>query len=462
MGATRHERFRSAATTEVDAAGLAAFRVLFGVLVTVSAVRFELNGWVERCFGEPTFFFHYWGLEWVRPLGLPAMHALFGVMAVSGVLIALGALYRVAAMTFFLSFTYVELSDATNYLNHYYLVSLLALLVLVLPLHTSWSVDAWLRPSIRRPTLPAWMTWLLRFQVGVVYFFAALAKLQPDWLLEGQPMTIWLAARTDLPIVGPYLETPGLGLAASWGGFLYDLTIPLWLLLPRTRPWAYVAVVVFHGAVGVLFPIGMFPWIMIVATTVFFSPGWPRRFVRLAAAERPPVRSTWRPSAAALVAAYVALQIVMPLRGLAYGGDVLWHERGMRWSWRVMVREKNASVVYRVRTRAWPHERMVTPDRYLTRVQETEMAVQPDLILQLAHHIREELEASGHEDVEVRADVRASLNGRPAAFLLDPDVDLSRVEDDPFAPAPWILPAPEGPPPELSSRRSVRFAGGLR
>lgn len=461
------DRVLRAALREEDAAGLAAFRVLFGVLVAASAIRFELNGWVERCFVEPTFFFHYWGFEWVRPLSAGGMHALFAVMAVAGLLIALGALYRIACVAFFLAFTYVELCDVTNYLNHYYLVSWLALLLAALPLNRAWSIDARVRPALARATLPAWVSWTLRFQVGVVYVFAAIAKAQPDWLLHGQPLGIWLSSRTDLPVLGPYLDLPEVALAMSWGGFLYDLTIPLWLSLPRTRPFAYVAVLAFHTAVGILFPIGMFPWIMIVATTAFFPPSWPRALLgRIRAELRAPVPSVervagWTPGRRAVAAGlglYVAFHVLVPLRTFAYEGalgDVAWHERGMRWSWRVMVREKNASVVYRVRAAGWPHERLVMPDRYLTAVQEREMGTQPDLVLQLAHHIRAELEARGLEGVEVRADVLVSLNGRAMARMVDPGVDLSRVEDDPFASAPWILPAPEGPPPTLGRRTAL-------
>ena len=456
-----------AALREHDAAGLAAFRVLFGVLVAVSAIRFELNGWVEQFFVAPSFFFHHWGFEWVRPLPAAQMHALFAVMAVAGVCIAAGALYRVACVAFFLAFTYVELCDVTNYLNHYYLVSLLGLLFAFLPLNAAYSVDALVRPAIARATLPAWVSWLLRFQVGVVYFFAAIAKAQPDWLLHGQPLGIWLSSRTDLPVVGPYLDLPAVALAMSWGGFLYDLTIPLWLSLRRTRPFAYAAVLGFHTAVGILFPIGMFPWIMIVSTTIFFAPDWPRRLWAFVLRRAPSAvagverAATWsgRRAAIALVAVYVVLQVIVPLRTFAYGGDVLWHERGMRWSWRVMVREKNASVVYRVRARGWSRERIVSPDRYLTAIQEREMGTQPDLVLQLAHHIRDELEARGLEDVEVRADVLVSLNGRAMARLVDPEFDLAHVEDDPLAPAPWILPSPGGAPPTLGRRAAMVAAG---
>jgi hypothetical protein len=102
---------------------------------------------------------------------------------------------------------------------------------------------------------------------------------------------------------------------------------------------------------------------------------------------------------------------------------------------------------------------MITPDVYLTALQEREMGTQPDLIVQLAHHIREDMERRGLVDVEVRADVLASLNGRPMARLLDPDVDLSRIENDPFAPAPWILPAPTDTPPTLAPRRGLAALG---
>ena len=73
------------------------------------------------------------------------------------------------------------------------------------------------------------------------------------------------------------------------------------------------------------------------------------------------------------------------------------------------------------------------------------MAGQPDLILQLAHHIAADFRSRGHRGVEVRVDALASLNGRPMARLVDPDVDLARVRDG-FAPASWILPEPPGPP----------------
>lgn len=448
------------AHAQVDGAGLAAFRILFGVLACGMPIRFLANGWVERFYVQPTFFFTYWGFDWVRPLPAPWIHAAFVAMSVCGALVAVGLFYRVAIVLFFLLFTYVELIDVTTYLNHYYLVSLLALVMSALPLHRTWSLDAWRRGGVDGATLPARTAWILRFQVGIVYVFAALAKATEDWLLHAQPLSIWLGARMDTPIVGAYFDRIEVAYFMSWAGFLYDLTIPIWLSWRRSRPVAYAVLLGFHGMTYLMFDIGLFPVIMTVSAVVFFEPGWPRRIARALRLERmarvpaivpaaAPRFEGWRALATVGLAAWCAFHVLMPLRAHAYGGNVLWDEQGMRWSWRVLCREKTASVTYRVRARGWDREREIPPRRFLTTDQEFEIVGQPDLILQLAHHIRDVQEARGERDVEVRVDARASLNGRRSAPLIDPDVDLARVEDS-LLDATWILPAPEGPPVRLT------------
>jgi vitamin K-dependent gamma-carboxylase len=443
----------------IDAAGLAAFRILFGVIAFAIPIRFLANGWVERFYVQPTFFFSYYGFEWVRPIPAPWIHVVFGAMAIAGALIAVGLFYRAAVITFFVLFTYVELIDVTTYLNHYYLVSLLSFLMIFLPLHRVWSIDARRDPNVAKDgTIPAWTAWLLRFQVSAVYFFAALGKLTSDWMLHAQPLSIWLGARMDTPIIGGYFDRLEVAYLMSWAGFAFDLTVPLWLSLRRARPFAYAVLLGFHIATGLLFDIGMFPIIMTIAALVFFAPDWPRKIARAIGlrAPEPEPRSSEAPQfggarafAAAALLCWCAFHVLMPLRAHAYGRNVLWDEQGMRWSWRVLCREKTASVTYRVRTRAWGGEREIPPRRFLTLDQEIELAGQPDLILQLAHHIRDTYRARGEEDVEVRVDARASLNGRRSAPLIDPHVDLARV-DDSLRDAAWILPEPDAPPARLT------------
>ena len=458
----------------VDAAGLAAFRVLIGLVFALSAFRFLANGWIERFFVQPDTYFTYMGFEWVQPLAPWAMHALFWAIAILGLMVAAGAFYRVSAALLFLAFGYVELIDVTNYLNHYYLLSLLSALMVVLPLHRHASVDARRRPDIASETLPAWVRWLLMFQVGCVYFYAGLAKATEDWLIHAQPLNIWLSARTDVPLIGPLLGEVWVAHAFSWGGFLHDLLIVPALLWRRTRLMAYAVLVTFHIAVGVLFNIGLFPVIMISAATIFLPAHWPRAVWRRLRGERleqapdaqavaiqAPRWSGVARWATVGVALWCAVQVLMPLRTHLYGGNVIWHEQGMRWSWRVMLREKNGAVSYRVKLGPDARERRVPPSKYLTDHQEREMSGQPDLILQLAHRIRDDYRAAGHSRVEVRVDALVSLNGRRARPLIDPTVDLAAVEDSVLA-ADWITPAPDEPPPTLKPVGSLAKAIGQR
>jgi len=434
------------AARPVDAASLAAFRILFGSMMFLGVIRFAAYGWIERFFVAPDFYFTYWGFSWVKSIGSPGVYVVFGVMGLAALCVAFGFLYRISIITFFVLFTYVELIDVSNYLNHYYLVSLLAFILIFLPANRLWSVDGYL-VSRRRGTseawIPAWMMWWLRFQVACVYFYAGLAKFGEDWLLHAQPLNLWLSSRVETPLIGPLLGYWETALFMSWAGFLFDTTIVGWLLWKRTRPFAYLAVIVFHLLTNVFFAIGLFPIIMIVSATTFFEPNWPRRFFG-GAPSRAVIHNDARlQPKVVLVLIFCMVQMLMPWRHLAYPGDVLWTEEGMRWSWKVMVRQKNGDVMYRVKTGDRVVE--VSPRRYLSSDQEREMSPQPDLILQLAHHIAEEHTQNSIRP-EVYADVWVSLNGRRRARLIDPTVDLARVDDRVWPPATWILPAPDSPP----------------
>ena len=190
-----------------DIASLVAFRMLFGGLMFVSTVRFLFSGWIERFYSQPTFFFKYWGAGWVPVAPEWALHVIYGALAVLALAIAVGLFYRAATILFALGFTYTQLLDVTNYLNHYYLVVLIAWLLCFLPLHRAWSLDALRRPDLRTATAPAWCLYLIRFQIAVVYCFAGLAKLNSDWLLHAQPLNIWLSARTETAVHRTTLRT---------------------------------------------------------------------------------------------------------------------------------------------------------------------------------------------------------------------------------------------------------------
>ena len=272
----------------MDATSLAVFRIVFGLVGLLIVARFFAYGWIGELYVEPAHHFTYLGFGWVKPWPGVGMYAHFAALGILALGIAAGFRYRLCALLFFLGFAYVELLDKTAYLNHYYFTALVSLLMVFLPLNRSLSVDAWLKSRATTRVAPAdavriWALWLLRAQVAAVYVFAGIAKLNADWLLEAQPLHIWLHDHTGLPLAGPLLSEAWAAYAFSWGGAFFDLTIVAWLMWKRTRPVAYAVLVVFHVMTYLLFPeIGVFPWLMMGAALLFFPPDWPRRLIEKA------------------------------------------------------------------------------------------------------------------------------------------------------------------------------------
>jgi hypothetical protein len=416
-------RLHAHLTAPVDAASVALFRRVFGVLALVVTIRFVAMGSIADHFQTPTHFFHYLGFSWVTPWPGIGMYLHYGAMGVLALMIIANRAPRFATGAFGALFTYAHLIDKTNYLNHYYLVACLCFVLTLLP-----------APALRiRSQVPRWVVYVLRAQIGLVYVFGGIAKLKYDWLFEAQPMTIWLSANG--------ITASWLAFAAAWAGLVFDLSIVPLLLWRRSRPLAYVAVIAFHVITSQLFVLGMFPWIMIGCSLIFLPPDWPHRLLgRPALPRSTPVARSHR-AIPILLAGYFVLQLALPLRHLAYPGNMCWTEQGFRFAWHVMVMEKDGSVVLHVREAATDRHWDVAPAQYLTRYQTRMMATQPDMILELAHIVADDFRARGVVDPIVTVDAFVSLNGRRRARLIDPDVDLARISDG-LGAASWILPYP--------------------
>ncbi len=242
--------------------------------------RYFSYGWISRYFVEPAVTFTYYGFSWVKPWPGRGMYIHFVVLGLAAAFVMVGFLYRIAAPVFFLAFTYSFLLDQTRYLNHLYLVCLVGFLMCFLPAERAFSVDALLRPKIHTDVVPAWTLWLLRAQVGIPYFFGGIAKLNRDWVLGGEPMRTWLRPLTKMPALGHIFASERVVYSFVIGGLLLDLLVVPLLLWRRTRPFALAAAILFNLINAVIFDIGIFPWLMLGALLIFFSPDLVRRFAR--------------------------------------------------------------------------------------------------------------------------------------------------------------------------------------
>ncbi|MBD2699000.1 HTTM domain-containing protein [Spirosoma sp. BT702] len=432
-----------------SAAPLAVFRILFGLMLLGSTIRFWSKGWIEELYIRPHYFFPFYGFEFVKPLG-QYTYVLFAICGISALLVAIGLFYRLAAVILFLSFTYIELIDKSTYLNHYYFTSLVCLLLIFLPAHAYFSVDAYRRRTLIADQIPAWCLDSLRLFVMLLYVFAGLAKLNSDWLLHALPLRIWLPAHNDFPMVGFLFNYRWVAYLFSWFGCLYDLTIPFLLWYRPTRSWAYVTVVVFHGLTALLFPIGMFPYIMIVTALIFFPAHFHQTIIRqlsrwmsISGTFLLPRRTyQYGPVATKLILSFLGLffviQLLTPLRFLLYPGELFWTEQGYRFSWRVMLMEKAGYAQFMVKDNAG-HRTIVNNNDFLTTLQEKMMSTQPDMLLQYAHFLRDYYAQRGFEKPQVYVDSYVALNGRMGKPLVDPNTNLAN-EQESFRPKAWITP----------------------
>ncbi len=424
-------------------APLVMFRIIFGLMVFYSTLRFILKGWVFDLYVIPKYYFTYYGFDWVKPLNELGMYAVFSLMLLSAIGIILGYRYKLSAILFFLLFTYVELIDKTNYLNHYYFVSLVSFLLIIVPAGNSFSLDVKQGRAKAYTSVPKWTIDIFKFQLGVVYFFAGVAKLNYHWLFEAQPLTNWLKHQSDLSLIGPLMKYEVTAFLFSWFGAIYDLSIPFILLSKKWRLLGYFLVIIFHVLTAVMFPIGVFPFVMIGCTLVFFSVDFHKKALSLisrlfkissdiTAASKS--KYTTPQFLSVFLIIYVIVQLMMPFRYTLYPGKLFWNEQGYRFSWRVMLIEKAGYAEFLISDEVTKGHLVVNNADYLTPQQEKMMATQPDMILQFAHYLRDEFKDSvWHESNRsitiknpvVKVHSYVSLFNEGSRAFIDPSINLA-------------------------------------
>ena len=454
-------RFKSRLFQPIDSSFLVVFRIGFAVIMFWEVIRYWSHDWIHQFYIEPEFYFKYYGFEWVHPWPGDGMYYHFIVMGLLAVFIGIGFLYRLSTLLFFLAFSYLFFIDQARYLNHFYMVILINFLLMIMPANRSFSVDAKIWPKLRSDSVPGWTLWMLRAQFEIIYIYAGLVKINSDWL-NLEPLRMWLSTRSDMPLIG-YLYTQDWAVAiAAYGVILLHVIGAPLLLWKRTRLAVFIIYAAFHILNHFTFNIGIFPWLTLFGTLVFFDPDWPRQLkIKIIQYMRPANRSgevamhsvanqavmttsnLTQNSLLVFFAAWFAYQILFPLRHFLYPGNVSWTEEGHRFAWQMKLRDKEAFADFAILDPVTKQSWYVEPEPYLTEKQARKMPTQPDMILQFAHFLEKKWKQDYDLDnVEIMVNNYVSLNGREPAPMVNPSIDLTKIERN-LSHADWVLPLRE-------------------
>lgn len=428
----------------IDIAPLVFFRIVGGGLIAIETIG-ELVTSYHEPYLQPNFHFSYYFFDWLSPWPPVGMHLHFIFNITMAIGICLGFYYRWACLGYAVGAFACFMMEKSVYINHTYLYCLLALLMAFIPANKAFSLDAKRNPQIKTGNAQAWHLYLLRFQMAIVYFYAGIAKINADWLM-GYPLKIWLPLKKHYFLIGALLEQEWWAMLMSYGGVIFDCSIVLFLLWPRTRKIAVITAIAFHFTNVCIFGVGTFPWLSMALTALFLPPSFFRNRAWLAQKLPPFNASTTAHRASSpqwlvvsCLSIYALVQIAIPARQWLYEGNASWHEAGHNFSWHMMLRGKTGTLNYTVKHPSSGTEWQESPHSHLHPRQYQYMIGKPDCMLEFAHYLASLYEAKGYQGIEVYATCKARLNGRKSQEMIEPNVDLAREERH-LGQYDWVLP----------------------
>jgi len=314
--------------------------------------------------------------------------------------------------------------------------------MVILPANRYASLDVKLNPKLKSISMPNWCRWVFIVQLFIVYTYASIAKIYPDWL-DTSVIKLLMQNKSNFPVVGQLLQNEGIHYFIAYSGILFDgLIIPLLLFKP-TRKYAFFTSIFFHLFNSFVFHIGIFPYLSLAFCLFFFEPETVRniflkkkKLYTQNEIKIPSYKSVFK----SVFIVYFVIQIILPLRHYFIQDDVLWTEEGHRLSWRMMLRAKSGNINFRVVDNATNNLIPIKLNEYLTKKQQRSLRTKPDFIWQFSQRLKKQFKSEG-KDVSIFATCYVSVNGKPSKRFIDPEIDLAKAEWNYFKHNTWILPS---------------------
>jgi len=140
------------------------------------------------------------------------------------------------------------------------------------------------------------------------------------------------------------------------------------------------------------------------------------------------------------------IQLLVPLRAYFVSENSHWTGQGQRFSWNMKLDDLTSHLRILATDLDTGRTWVVDPCDDLTTLQLRFMEVQPDMVLQYVHFLKDKLRSQGGLEPMIRVEAPTSLNGREFHPRIDSDVNLAAASYPSFTRAAWILGLDEGLP----------------
>jgi hypothetical protein len=237
---------------------------------------------VVQKIGDP----HRWSLWAWLPKDDLTLQICYGIFVAQVICLLLGLATRFNSICVFVWLVSFQVRNPLILDGEDTVFRLIAFFLVLMPAEAVWSLDARLRERFWPTTsalvspvnsprfVSAWGLRLLQFQIALVFFSAAICKLQGEAWLDGTALyyVTRLQDFRKFPTPGLLFETPTIVALLTWSVILVEFTVPLLIWFRETRCWMLLLALLFHAANEYSMHLFLFHWIMLVGWLSFLLP----------------------------------------------------------------------------------------------------------------------------------------------------------------------------------------------
>lgn len=299
--------------------------------------------------------------------------------------------------------------------------------------------------------IPSWNKYIIQIFIGSIYFYAGVAKLDPDWLSGSTIRELflsWIGPTAIYSFLEYGFENHWIFSFIAYSGMLFDILVPFGLMIPISFiqiPFAFSSLI-FHIFNHFTFVIETFPWVMIASLSIYFNDStWIdilyNQINKLYQLFYPSIKYIYiifhqiiKYSSLFLLISIFITMILIPLPCAIYtilGNEINFNSQCQFFSWRMMTRTSKlfTFILYLKNPKTNDIDPLLLTQFNLPQDEISCISMYEDYLYETVQQIKSKAQASTNliEFVPpiITADIWLQINGPPIQRYVNPSIDLS-------------------------------------